>query len=178
MKPIQLLVIFLIACGTTPNEERAQRTENLQIDSVKLESMLAEQPPQVEIEETVERTIPTQQHCSSEVCLYVTLNFDKLTRDDLSLFLQSFHPSCISNAEFTEWSNELLFRILNAYPETIIELLESEELERKNIISTLESPINDAIPVQPLIDKIKRLQISTTTSKDVINALETALTNY
>lgn len=63
--------------------------------------------------------------CNTEILLKVYQNKDSLDEETLHQFFLTFGEECINNAEYSEWSNELLFDILQLYPAQIIIFLKT-----------------------------------------------------
>jgi len=82
--------------------------------------------------------------CSSEILLRTHENLEKLDLKTVAEFLATFSDSCRSNAEYSEWSNELLFEVLGRQPDRVIEILhKNSSLHRELIVEELSNPILD-----------------------------------
>lgn len=113
---------------------------------------------------------------------YVQLNkkLNKLTKTHLDNFLKTFSTECNNNIEFSEWSNELLYEVINSYPKELITLLHdsSSTYELPVIYEELKSPLTDKYIPAEIIEKIKLLNINSPETDSVISALEIAETKY
>jgi hypothetical protein len=97
--------------------------------------------------------------CSIKILKTTNSRLDKLDLVIIADFLATFHHSCNSNVEYSEWANELLFKTLNRKPEIVLQLLiKNSSLDRNYILKQLESPINDAINLDSLVKKIKKVE--------------------
>ena len=96
--------------------------------------------------------------CSIEILKKTYENLERLSLIEVGDFLATFHPSCKSNVEFSEWSNELLFEVLINYPnETLGILTKNNSLYRSQILSDLANPISDKIEIQSVIKTLNEI---------------------
>lgn len=98
--------------------------------------------------------------CSVTVLRKTFDRMDRLKERDIRNFLMTFDPRCDSHADFSEWSNEILFDVLNAYPKEVLEVLQKEQsrLDMGEILSELSSPVTDKVNVRELINKIDQIK--------------------
>jgi len=54
--------------------------------------------------------------CSSDALLEVSENLSNLNKSHIDLLLRTFSVECQNNAEYSQWSNELLFEVINTNP--------------------------------------------------------------
>lgn len=69
--------------------------------------------------------------CDSKVLVFTSKKIETLTQKELTDFLLTFGLECRNNVEFSEWSNELLFRILEKQTELTVKTIEREEKKRE-----------------------------------------------
>lgn len=115
--------------------------------------------------------------CSTDILRKTEKNIDNLDLVLVADFLATFHESCENNAEFSEWSNELLFKVISKKPDRFLELIsKNSSLSRDYIIDELKSPIHDQIDLDIVADNIEKLEIpnSEEWKSKIINSLETA----
>lgn len=99
--------------------------------------------------------------CNLKVVRMIDENINNLTKNDIQFFLMTFHKKCNNNVEYLEYSNEVLFAILNNYPKEVIEIMkENKKLDKETIFNTLSSPVNDKIDILELKNKLKILNDS------------------
>lgn len=104
---------------------------------------------------------------------------ENLTSQDILGFLKSLSRECESNVEFSETSNEVLFKILEENSELFIGVLEKQKsTEIEYIIHLLESPENDSIDISKIVMNVKNTPGGSLTKKRIIHALEKALNKY
>jgi hypothetical protein len=88
----------------------------------------------------------TNQNCKCNEDLISKTNnkLKSLNYQEIFDFLYTFDDTC-SSVEFEEYSNEVLFNVLQFYPSSFIELLSTKnKLYKKAIYKELSSPIVDA----------------------------------
>jgi hypothetical protein len=96
----------------------------------------------------------TCQKCDIEKLKVVHENLTSLTFKIVSDFVCTFDTSCKNNTEYTEWSNELLFKVLDKSPILIIEVMSDGQVNSDIILKEIENPVLD-INFQNLYDKVK-----------------------
>ena len=87
---------------------------------------------------------------------------DSIDRRFILLFLQSFSDSKEkSNAEYGEWANGYLFRLMDNHPSSFYQAL--FELRGNQLLAIkreVYSPVNDGINVLAIFDRLKRSTLS------------------
>lgn len=117
--------------------------------------------------------------CDISIVAATQNNVEALTKDDVLDFLLAFGKECQNNAEFGEFSNEVLFLILDKQTELTIRTITTEEkkLEIDVILDDIRSPINDLIDVKKLLTKVEQVKIDGHIKKKVIESLKVAIAN-
>src|SRR5687768_7465593 len=69
--------------------------------------------------------------CDIAVLGQIDRNIENLKEKEIKDFLLTFDTSCNNNVEYSEFSNELLFKILDKHTLTILTVLESKEKNLK-----------------------------------------------
>tara|TARA_Y100001949_G_C15937240_1_gene308486 strand:- start:160 stop:1122 length:963 start_codon:yes stop_codon:yes gene_type:complete len=112
--------------------------------------------------------------CNFESLHSLNQNLDSLSSDIVLDFLSTFSVICEANVEFGEWSNELLFKVLNKSPELTLRVLSENlnELDTTSIYRELESPLHDLIPVDSIRSKIETLKINEHVKTSVLQRLD------
>src|SRR3954468_20131299 len=90
--------------------------------------------------------------CDSGILLNTSKKVGTLNQREIKDFLLTFGEACRNNAEYAEWSNELLFSILDKQTELTLITIQKEEaqLEINEILNDLTSPISDATNIKRL----------------------------
>jgi hypothetical protein len=116
--------------------------------------------------------------CDVTTVSYTSKKVGQLTKDDIRTFLLTLGAECESNIEFGEFSNEVLFLVLDKHTELTLKTIESEkrQIELDEILSILSSPVNDGIDVKRLIPKVENVKFDRRLKKQVLDSLRVALT--
>ncbi|HFC76758.1 MAG TPA: hypothetical protein ENJ27_00845 [Candidatus Moranbacteria bacterium] len=82
-----------------------------------------------------------------EITGYISENVDSLSADSLLIFFKQFSiKTNENNVEFSEWGNEILFKVMKNRPELFFNtLFHMSKEEQKSIEDEINSPINDGI---------------------------------
>jgi hypothetical protein len=86
-------------------------------------------------------------------------DINSITEKQIYNFLNCFSGVCENNAEFSEYSNEVLFSLLSEKPEILIMALDKNKtLPLKSIKAAIENPVNDNIELQQILKKIQGIE--------------------
>lgn len=99
----------------------------------------------------------------------------KLTQKEIADFLVTFGQECRNNVEYSEWSNELLFKILDKQTDLTVKTIEKEEkrLEMEAILEDLSSPLLDP-NIKDIISRVEKIKIKKELKDKIIERLKTA----
>jgi hypothetical protein len=101
--------------------------------------------------------------CSMEILSSTAENIHRLGLVEIANFLATFHPSCSAKVEFSEWSNEVLFKVLGTYPKETLQLInKNNSLYRGQIVQELRHPVNDLIDIPHLVLELNNVEDSVT----------------
>ena len=101
-------------------------------------------------------------------------SLDHLSDHLLERFLLTFDSTCHRNAEYSEWSNDLLFKVIQAHPRGVLAILQSNRnVDFTYILSELQDPIGDC-DVQWIYSKVKKVHGYSGIKKRVLESLEQA----
>jgi hypothetical protein len=81
------------------------------------------------------------ERCDVDVVAEVSANLDDIAPDTFYRFLCSFHESCSTNVEYSEFSNEMLFKLLERYPQEFIHCMKRRPIQREYIYDRLSQPL-------------------------------------
>lgn len=114
--------------------------------------------------------------CDDKILLGASKKIGTLNQKEISDFLLTFGQECRDNAEFSEWSNELLFKILDKQTELTLTTIEKEQkiIEIKTILDDLSEPITDNVNIKSLISKIERVTFDDKLKNKIITSLKLA----
>lgn len=115
--------------------------------------------------------------CDVETVLFTRSNAGQLNQGNIRDFLQTFSKECENNIEFEEFSNEVLFLVLDKQTRLVLTTIEKEkrQIELNEILSILSSPVNDGIDVKGLIPKVESAKFDGRLKKQVLDSLKVAL---
>jgi hypothetical protein len=114
--------------------------------------------------------------CDRATLLSTSNKIGQLTQKQIEDFLLTFGKECRNNVEYSEWSNELLFSLLDKQTELTLKTIEKEEnkIEKDEILIDLSEPIHDTVVLKNLISKIDKVKINGRLKKEILERLKTA----
>ncbi len=118
----------------------------------------------------------TIQKCDGTVLLSTSEKIGKLNQKEVTEFLLTFGQECRNNVEYSEWSNELLFSLLDKQTDLTVKTIEKEEkiIEMDEFFDDLSSPIHDPINIKNIISKIEKIKFKKELKDKIIERLRTA----
>lgn len=117
--------------------------------------------------------------CNINVLLKFDNNLDSLDTNSAREFFLTFDKACKNNAEYSEWSNELLFKFLDRYPRKFINvLLLKEKYDLISIFKNLESPINDGFDLDKIYKGVEAIDLHNSVKKEILKRIKIALNNH
>ena len=112
--------------------------------------------------------------CNRSVLVQVDSSLDHLSDHLLERFLLTFDSTCHINAEYSEWSNDLLFKVLQAHPRGVLAILQSNRnVDFTYILSILQDPIGDC-DIQWIYSEVQKVQGFSDIKRRVLESLEQA----
>ena len=108
--------------------------------------------------------------CDIEKVKIVNDHLDSLTFQIVKDFLCTFDKLCINNAEYSEWSNETLFVVIDKEPSLFFQVIATGQVDNKLLLKEIENPVTE-IDIQAIYDKIKRTTVSADLKTEYLNAL-------
>lgn len=114
-------------------------------------------------------------HCNTQILKETDKNIDKLSAEQVGRFLLTLSKECEESAEFSEWSNELLFDVLTRYPITVIQIMDYGSVDNDEILQEIATPVNDGIDLNGILNKVKAVQSSGKSKAKVIAKLNEAI---
>lgn len=99
---------------------------------------------------------------------------DSLNKEEFLCFIGTFDPRCIANVEYSEYSNEVLFRVLLKHPEYLIHYVADKKHEKgtEYILARLSAPVSDAVPSEQYIEAVSEAEGSQEGKGPIIQALK------
>lgn len=124
------------------------------------------------------QVLATEQ-CSIGTLKQVENKLDSLSLEDVNVLLQTLDKSCTKSAEFSEWSNELVFYALTKQPVLFTQSLETQPIDKQQFVaSILESPVHDGINLQLAYTAVKNEVIDSKLKHKILAALQIAAGKY
>lgn len=114
--------------------------------------------------------------CDLAILRETNANLNNLDEKQITQFLFTFDTSCDINVEYSEFSNELLFQVLDKHTAQLLTVLlkQGEVLRMDVILNELSSPVNDSFDIEELISKVRKAQVNKRLQEDVIKVLNEA----
>ena len=110
--------------------------------------------------------------CDINKLVVVDNHLDSLTYQIVKEFLCTFDDTCKTNSEYSEWSNEILYKVIEKAPEIFFQVITKEQIDNKILLEEIENPILDYDYLK-IYNKIK----VTKAPKDLKIKYENALLN-
>jgi hypothetical protein len=116
------------------------------------------------------------QKCDINVLIPISKNLGHATKQQIRDFLLTLGETCKNNAEFSQWSNELLFDLLDKQTEITLRVIEQNEknIELEVIFNDLENPLLDRVNIKDLRQRVEKIKLSTSLKQKILKALITA----
>jgi hypothetical protein len=108
--------------------------------------------------------------CDIEKVKIANEHLDSLTFQIVNDFLCTFDSICKNNVEYSEWSNETLFKVLEKSPTLFFKVIATGHVDSKLLLKEIESPIHD-YDFQKIYNKIKATSAPTNIKSKYLNAL-------
>ncbi len=118
----------------------------------------------------------TVKKCDVGVVLFAKDKMGHLSQREVSNFLLTFGRECRNNVEYSEFSNEVLFDLIDRQTELVLKTMEKEknEIELNVILENLGTPINDAIDVKTILTKVERVKMNGRLKDKIVERLKSA----
>jgi hypothetical protein len=125
---------------------------------------------------TLTTTVYSQQRiekCSLPVVTKIKSNLKDLVAEDVRDFLLTFDQICLSDTEYTVNSNELLFMMLDQYPELLLKGMydNRSQVDLRSIFYQFSHPANAKYNIEPLVEKIRQATLYGNINEQVIAEL-------
>ena len=117
--------------------------------------------------------------CDVTVVLFTKTNVGHLTQKEIKKFLLTFGQECRNNAEFSEFSNEVLFLVMDKQTELIFGTIEKERttIELSAILREIGNPIHDLMDLEEILVKVENFKMDRQLRNDIIERLKSAISN-
>jgi len=113
--------------------------------------------------------------CNILVIRQIEEKLKTLKSSEIRLFLSTFSKDCSHNIEYSEYSNKVLFKVLELYPAELIECISSnKEIDIDYILSEISIPLLD-INGKRLLDIINKASGDARIKASLIIAIKKAM---
>jgi hypothetical protein len=112
--------------------------------------------------------------CSLPVVTKIKSNMKDLVAEDVRDFLLTFDQICLSDTEYTVNSNELLFMMLDQYPELLLKSMYEyrSQVDLRSIFYQFSHPANAKYNIEPLVEKIRQASSYGSINEQMITELQ------
>ncbi|TAH42514.1 MAG: hypothetical protein EYC69_05410 [Bacteroidetes bacterium] len=108
--------------------------------------------------------------CDIEVLSVVNQNMDNLNLKMVTDFICTFDSSCQINVEYSEWSNETLFKVIDKATDLYFVAFQLDDVETSLILDELENPIMD-VDIQRIYNRVKSIPVQDSIKSLHLNSL-------
>ena len=112
----------------------------------------------------------TCKKCDINKVAIVNDHLDSLNYEMVLDFLCTFDSVCNTNIEYSEWSNEILYKILEKSPTLFFKAVIDPKIDNKQILKEIEKPILD-FNFQIIYDRVKATNLPFEIKTKYLNAL-------
>ncbi len=114
--------------------------------------------------------------CNISIVREAYQNIENISGELMLQFLKTFGKDCKNNVEFSEFSNETLFKVIQKNPEVFSEILEKNlnQIDFEEIIFNLRNPLHDLIDLDLTINKIADTKIEKSIKDKLIIAINSS----
>ena len=112
--------------------------------------------------------------CDIEKVKTVNENIGDLTFKIVEEFLCTFDDSCGANIEFSQWSNEMFYKLLDIDPNLVFRVLESGQADNMEILlDEIENPIHE-FNFENIYAKISNVETTLEFKEKLMKSIELA----
>ncbi|WP_025667874.1 hypothetical protein [Aquimarina megaterium] len=124
-------------------------------------------------------SIESNKKCDIEKVISLKEQLPNVSNESIRAFLSTISADCKNNVEFSQFSNEVLFEVLEAKPIDVILIIGKENtIDKDEVYRMLESPINESVNLNKLIANIDEIKIQSTEKTKFLEVLKKALDKY
>ncbi len=113
--------------------------------------------------------------CDRRKVLAASQNIDNLNGQLIYNFLCTFDESCSINVEYSEFSNDVLYKILSKHPKAIVKLIaDNPELNSEAIYKQIASPLLD-YNYNSIVNSMKEIEGNEEIKTRIIDSVKKAI---
>jgi hypothetical protein len=119
----------------------------------------------------------TVKKCNEAVVLFTQNKMGQLSQQEIGNFLLTFGQECRNNVEYSEFSNEVLFDLLDKQTDLVLRTIKKQEnkIELNVILEDLGTPINDRNDIKIILTKVEKVKISMELKDRIVERLKSAI---
>ncbi len=139
--------------------------------SVKNDSVISENDDNSIHNKNVDTLISRK--CDFNTLLSIRKSLENLNKSQIRDLLFAIDTTCVNDVEFGEFSNELLFMVLEKEPELFISEFQENigKIDTAYILLELSRPVNDGIYINQILVKVENANIENPTKDRIIEIL-------
>ena len=113
--------------------------------------------------------------CDGKKVLAISHNMDNLNYQLIYDLLCTFDEKCLRNMEYSEFSNDILYKVLSKHPRAIVEIIsDGSELDSEYIYKQISSPLLD-YNYNSIINSVKALEGNEDVKSRIISSIKEAI---
>ncbi|TKG91608.1 hypothetical protein EYV94_21525 [Puteibacter caeruleilacunae] len=116
-------------------------------------------------------SVREKERCDIDIVLETEENINNISDELIYLFLYTFDENCKNNIEFGEYSNEVLFKLLEQHPKRVVENITKEGINLDVILNELANPISDVVNVDDVLKSINTISTEEGIKNKLVDAL-------
>ena len=122
---------------------------------------------------------PDSLKCNVAILVKINEQIDNISEKLMLNFLQTFGQECKNNAEFSEFGNETLFRVIQNQLGQFCTILEKyqSKINLEIILFEIENPINDFIGLNQTKKVLYDIKMNDELKLKLINSFDRAINN-
>ena len=117
--------------------------------------------------------LPSNLDECSQLLLSTKKAGENIKNHEIELLLSSVNSLCLQSTEYSEWVNEIIYKLIIIKPEGFIASFNKQSTNiQKNVLKEIESPIHDGIDLEASYNSIK--STNSQNSESILKAIHTA----
>ena len=114
--------------------------------------------------------------CDIKTVLKTSEKISQLTEGDIACFLLGFGDTCSNNVEYSEFSNEVLFKVVAKYPKEFLDVFSRDLINQGYILKELSTPLLD-FNLEEIVGGVKSIREESEIKGRILNSLQKAIEN-
>ena len=173
MNKIIYLLIILLSFGCKPTKKGELNNGKSEVEEIRGQSTLTQELSEKDTNILIKELPCDSTKCNLDAVLAVFHHKDDLSDSIVAALLKTFDVCCNNNVEFGEFSNEMLFVILQKRPDLFFKQYENliDEIDTAYINFELQNPIHDLIPLKEILRNVDTLECDRAIKNSIIKNL-------